>query len=148
MQINRVYPNTPSSVTRARRAVGKFAVRAGFGSQDVSDIVLAVGEACNNAAEHGIAPHGRFVISCVFDGSTLAVDVTDNGRGFDVPSSRWQHAFEHEMPRGRGMAIMRALMDDVLYKSGAGGTTVRLRKQPTLAGGNNDGTKQPAQRVG
>jgi anti-sigma regulatory factor (Ser/Thr protein kinase) len=143
-QFNRVYPNIPQSVIRARRAVGAFAARMGFSAADVSDIVLAVGEACNNAAEHGRTPNGRVAVTCSFDGRSLAVDVVDDGSGFDVPSARSSGASEHELPRGRGMAIMRALMDDVYYKSGKAGTIVRMEKRSASANGTHHAAERGA----
>jgi serine/threonine-protein kinase RsbW len=118
-------------VARARRAVGDFALRCGFLPPDVHDIILAVGEACNNAAEHGHVPGGSFSIDGIFDGAMLIVEVADTGAGF-TPTDGHIDVPHLDLPRGRGMQIMRLLMDGVVLRSSQSGTSVTLRKRLSM----------------
>lgn len=122
------YPSTFESVAEARRAVGQFAQVCGFGSADISDIVLAVGEACSNAAEHGHMENGFFAVQCTFEQGSLRTQIADRGSGFDLRKADRVMVSADAESRGRGIPIMRALMDAVTYDAGDNGTTVRLVK--------------------
>jgi anti-sigma regulatory factor (Ser/Thr protein kinase) len=121
------YPSAFRSVADARHAVADFAIDCGFDMADICDIALAVGEACNNAAEHGHSATGQIHLQCSFDGVDLAVVVADKGCGFDV--RRVGHVVDNGKDRGLGIFLMRTLMDGVEYDCSNGGTTVRLVKR-------------------
>ena len=125
------YPSAFRSVADARHAVADFALDCGFDLADICDIALAVGEACNNAAEHGHNESGQIQLQCTFDGVDLSVVVADSGAGFDprqVPGTIKRDM----MDRGMGIFLMRALMDRVEHDCTGDGTTVRLVKRRRL----------------
>jgi len=125
---NALYPSAFTSVAEARHAVADFAIDCGFDFADVCDIALAVGEACNNATEHGHVPSGHFSLGCTFDGIDLVIEVSDNGVGFDVQTLA--ETSSRRMPdRGMGIFLMRTLMDRVEHNCEGKGTTVRLLKR-------------------
>jgi serine/threonine-protein kinase RsbW len=129
-----LYPSAYESVAQARRAVGSFAHSCGYGTSDVSDIVLAVGEACSNAVEHGHVERGHFDVSCVFEDDLLSIEIRDDGRGFvDVRADKDDDPSEC-IGRGRGIRIMRALMDSVRYASAPSGTIAVLEKRMLVRG--------------
>jgi anti-sigma regulatory factor (Ser/Thr protein kinase) len=123
------FPSTPSAVSAARHAVRAFAVRRGLDPWQTSDLVLAAGEACNNAAEHGHVLGGQFTLRCIDDGHALAVEIVDQGGGFDLTGKGAQLDPEERGIRGLGIYLMRCLMDEVNYTIDASGTTVRLVKR-------------------
>ena len=126
------YPSAYRSVAQARHAVADFALDCGFDLADVGDIALAVGEACNNAVEHGHRESGAILINCTFDGVVLRVDISDQGRGFDAAHLA-EASGSSRGDRGLGIFLMKRLMDNVEYDSTATGTVVRLlarRKRP------------------
>jgi anti-sigma regulatory factor (Ser/Thr protein kinase) len=125
-----LFPSDFASVAEARQAVSAFAEACGFDKDGRADIVLAVGEACNNAAEHGHVDRGHFTVGCVFHNGTFRAEVRDRGCGFD-PAALAPYSAEQVVPlgRGRGIAIMRALMDRVTHSTTTGGTTVILEKR-------------------
>ena len=91
--------------------------------------MLAVGEACSNAVEHGHTAKGHVVVRCMFEGDRLTIEIGDRGRGFDE-----EHVLNSAIPteflgRGRGIPIMRTVMDSVRYEIGKTGTTVFLEKR-------------------
>jgi len=123
------YPSTFESVAVARRAVGLFARSRGFSPSDVSDIVLAVGEACSNAVEHGHVTKQYVAVRCDFEKDMLRVEIGDRGRGFDEKLVNSAAIPAEFLGRGRGIPIMRAVMDAVRYEITDAGTTVFLEKR-------------------
>lgn len=126
-----LFPSEYRSVSAARRAVARFAAECGFANDSVSDIALAVGEACNNAAEHGHVVHGFFTVECQFTAGTISIVVQDVGRGFDPSGKGEPMEPEQRGVRGLGIFIMRALMDSVTFSQTNQGTKVVLSKRST-----------------
>jgi anti-sigma regulatory factor (Ser/Thr protein kinase) len=92
--------------------------------QQAEDVVLAVGEACTNAVEHAYPPdrpdEADFRVQGRIVGRDLAVTVIDHGR--------WQVPDPGADPfRGRGLVLMRAVMDEVRLEHTEHGTTVSMR---------------------
>jgi len=115
----------PAGATTARRAVSTFARSCGFGAVDLADIECAAGEAVANAIEHGNRERDYFELHCEFDGTTLAIEVKDRGKGFsEVPAPRLDAA---PRLRGWGIFLMRSLVDRVTFFEGGSG--VRLEKK-------------------
>lgn len=95
-----------------------------------NDIVLAVGEALANAAEHGHRPRGTLSIMArrVSDSGyfeSLEIEVIDDGRGF-MPRPH-AAAPDASGSRGFGIHIMRSLMDSVEFYDG-GRSVVIIKK--------------------
>ncbi len=84
--------------------------------------MLAVAEACNNAILH--AGGSEFTVSVMVEGGRAMVTVADNGAGFEPPVRPTMPS--PQSMGNRGLALMRALVDDVDVASNAGGTTVVL----------------------
>jgi serine/threonine-protein kinase RsbW len=116
----------PDSVALARSAVAEFAVSCGFYRDVAEDIKLAVGEACNNAVEHG-GSGKDFHISCGYDANALVISIEDHGRGFEFKLPDPNR--EMLQSRGLGIFLMRKLMDSVAYRRKPGdGMLVTLEK--------------------
>ncbi len=122
------YPSSYAAVNQARRHVSSFAEQCGLRPSEISDITLAVGEACNNAAEHGHVAHGRFSVHCSFNGRSFVVQVQDSGGGFELAGKGERMEPDQRGMRGLGIFIMRSLMDDISYAITDHGTSVRLTK--------------------
>jgi GAF domain-containing protein/anti-sigma regulatory factor (Ser/Thr protein kinase) len=87
----------------------------------VGDVVLACDEACANSIEHGLRATAAesIEVSLELDGDDVVVTIADTGSWSDRPSG------DH---RGRGLDIMRALMDSVDITLSPG-TTVTMRRR-------------------
>lgn len=99
------------------------------------DIELALHESLTNAVVHGNheEPHKRVqvVCRCSVDGE-VSITVRDQGTGFDPHAVPDPTIAENKIaPRGRGIYMMRALMDEVLFKEG--GAVVHMRKKSNIA---------------
>lgn len=119
-------PCEAASVRVARRLVLAALESAGVDSEISFEIGLAMTEACANVVEHAKAPSGYTVGVCI-DGSVCRVDVIDSGVGFDLEQA--PHRAADTAESGRGLSIIRELMDHVRYhRVPAGGLWVRFDK--------------------
>jgi serine/threonine-protein kinase RsbW len=167
-----VFPHEALSVPVMRKVLGDTLRRLGADEEGVSDLLLAVTEACTNVLRHG-APGPRYEVVARIGQRGCMIQVLNDRRGLDsllVPAPRrpmWDavHAPSRfrrrsgggpprRAPRpggrrraarepltedqmiamlpesGRGLAIMRACVDDVTLSSGPGlGTVVSLEKR-------------------
>jgi serine phosphatase RsbU (regulator of sigma subunit)/anti-sigma regulatory factor (Ser/Thr protein kinase) len=115
-----------TALAGTRGALSAWLLGRGVREQVANDVVLAASEAVANAAEHGAGwdrdAAVRLQVRLVLDrgAGEVVVVVRDSGRWRPPVSS---------LERGRGLSIMRGLVDDVSVDSEAGGTTVVLRRQ-------------------
>lgn len=101
--------------------------RLGVTASCADDIRLALSEACTNVVNHSAADD-QYEVSVRVDQHLCEVRVVDSGRGFDVdqlasipPSAA--------SPGGRGVLLMRALVDSSDFRSEPeAGTIVHLVK--------------------
>jgi serine/threonine-protein kinase RsbW len=122
------------SVPVMRHVLGDTLCRLGVHEESVYDIVLAATEACTNVLRHaGRQAGGYAVVASLGDGGCL-VEVADEGSGEPVASPAV--AEPDQLPpvaqlaeSGRGLAVMRAFVDNVTLDSRPGhGTVVTMRK--------------------
>jgi anti-anti-sigma factor len=119
----------PAALPGIRRQLGTWLMGIGMGEQDRVGVMVAVGEACANAAEHayrGTEPGLIEVTAGVDVDGLLTVTVRDEGS--------WRPPDRDPGDRGRGLLIMRQLVDTVVLDEAERGTTVtlslRLRRAP------------------
>jgi len=119
------------SLSKQIRDHFEIAAQAGFSGLDLFDIEIAVGEAVTNAILYGSpSATSQIIINSHLSQSVFHVDIHDQGRGFDP---QHLHPEQHsDSLGGRGIRLMRALMDEVdLYYNGQG-MTARLSKKLAL----------------
>lgn len=118
-------PADASRLSEARRFAETAALEFGFDEIVKRQITLAINEAVANAMEHGSPGNGDEVeLRAVAEDGALAIYVTDRGRF--VPRTAHREAMPE---RGRGLAFMDLLMDEVEVSSGTRGTRIRLAKR-------------------
>ncbi len=118
----------PQNAAHARERVRELAMRAGLSGLDLADVEIAVGEAVTNAILYG-SPSATSLIVIVsgLGGGAFFVEVRDQGHGFDPAALHEED--NHDALGGRGIRLMRALMDQVdLHYNGAG-MIARLSKR-------------------
>jgi len=118
----------PRNAGQARERVRKLAVRAGLSGLDLADIEIAVGEAVTNAILYGspTAASRVMIVSGRADG-TFFVEVRDQGHGFDPAALHEKN--DNDALGGRGIRLMRALMDQVELHHNGAGMIARLSKR-------------------
>jgi serine/threonine-protein kinase RsbW len=114
------FPPMPHELTRLRKQLRTWLDSVGCDPDLIADIVLATSEAASNAIEHGAAETQRGVsIVGRVGGDVISIVIRDHGR-WRVPGP--------PLNRGRGLMIMRQLMDNVSVEPGDEGTVVRLER--------------------
>jgi anti-sigma regulatory factor (Ser/Thr protein kinase) len=108
----------PMAVPMVRRSLDRFASRLGLDDDHRFALLTAAGEAIANAVEH--AYHGSpGLVRLEAEASDAALIVTIEDEG------KWKPARRRE-ERGRGLPLMRALMDAVEIRTHQARTEVRL----------------------
>jgi serine/threonine-protein kinase RsbW len=104
----------------------------GFKDDRVNDLKTAVAEACINAIEHGNLLNEALSVGVVLStvDDTLEVKVIDDGKGLkSLPPKpdidRKIHG--EEDPRGMGMFLIQALVDEAEWVKGANGKSSYVR---------------------
>lgn len=93
------------------------------------DIRLALTEACANAIRHAVGS-SEYSVSLSIDVEGCEIEVVDLGPGFDFGADEDGDGEEpdHSTETGRGVLLMRALVDDLEFVRQDRGTAVTLRK--------------------
>lgn len=120
-------PRDELSVPVARRMLLTCMSTLGVVDDIVDDIGIALTEACTNVIEHATATD-EYEVSAGIDGDCCIIEVADRGSGFDA-SLRGLADAEHSDEGGRGIQLMRALVDRLSFVQHADdGSVVRLEK--------------------
>ncbi|MFC4062181.1 SpoIIE family protein phosphatase [Planomonospora corallina] len=115
------FPAESAQLAPVRTALRDWLSRCGLTPRMIQNVLVAAGEACANAIEHGHrhAPGHPIRLRAVATADELHLTVADTGR--------WKPPRPEANPhRGRGVALMRALMHQVTIEPGAAGTTVDM----------------------
>ncbi len=113
-------PARPGVVAGLRSALGRWLTEAGASEGDLFDITLSTSEAATNAVEHAYgARDATFTVRCKRDGRDVEITVVDDGRWRTVRARGG----------GRGLEIMRGLMDTVEIHRTDTGTAVTMTKR-------------------
>jgi serine/threonine-protein kinase RsbW len=127
------------SVPVMRQVLGDTLRRLGVDSESVYDILLAASEACTNVLTHGGHQVKSYEVVTSLGAVGCQVEVADEGvgvvPGLTGPAEPGGSGSEPETPvaqlpeSGRGLAVMRAFVDNVTLDSQPGrGTVVTMRK--------------------
>ena len=132
VELERTVPASPAAAERALEEVLQALSRGECACGDPDEIRIALREALNNALRHGsrLDPRQRIHVLCRWSPQQgLWLVVRDQGEGFDphqVPDPT--QAENLERFSGRGLHIIRQLMDKVEFR--AGGREIHLRRFP------------------
>jgi serine phosphatase RsbU (regulator of sigma subunit)/anti-sigma regulatory factor (Ser/Thr protein kinase) len=126
-----VVPNEPARIADVRSFVASFLAHLRAPVEDSQEMLLAVGEAVANACRHGRKAAGRSEIRvrCQLEGEDVTVTISDEGPGFDAASAERDELPDRFASGGRGLFLMRQLVDSVDFESSGEGTTVRLTRR-------------------
>lgn len=135
-------PQESETVALIRGVVTSSLRSFGVTEDCVDDIRLALSEACTNVLDH-VDGDDEYEVRLEVDGDACIISVKNTGDGFDAGELSGELP-DHTSSRGRGVAIMRAVMDHVELRSEPEtGTIVRLVKALSVdAGGPLDRLRQ------
>lgn len=107
-----------------------------FDGDQKDEIAISVLEACTNSIQHAHNHDPALLVEVTFHvlPDRLEVTVRDQGQGFDVELVEDAGAPENLLkPRGRGIFIMRSVMDEVRFDFSGPGTActlVKIKRSP------------------
>jgi serine/threonine-protein kinase RsbW len=124
------FPAKSDYLLLARLALTGLARSVPLDAEVLADLKLAVTEACGNAVRHAYdEDEGPVTVELVAAGDRLELVVEDEGAGVDAAAVP-DFLAEDRPEGGMGMAIMRAVVDELDIRNGAGGkgTVVHMTK--------------------
>jgi len=109
------YPARPERLQEIRRAVAETAGRMGCADSVVSDVVLAVDEACQNIIRHAYhGSDGDIVVQMGRESGRLVVRLIDFAPPVDV-AKICPRALDEVRPGGLGTHFIRSIMDEIAF---------------------------------
>jgi len=120
-------PRDSSTLSVIRHIAASALEELGVETETIEDVTLALTEAAANVVKHSGADD-KYEVHVEIEDFVCSIRVVDAGRGFDSASLGMGMADPSE-ERGRGLALMAALVDSVRFESRPeAGTIVHLVK--------------------
>ncbi len=128
-------PTDARLISQTRRMFSGYLAEMGVDAEDVSDVALALAEACTNVARHAFPDPGHcFHLSAELRPEEVILVIEDEGVG--LPPDAGAAMPDPTATSGRGLQIIRQLMTSVDVESGdqRPGTRLEMRKSLRTAG--------------
>jgi serine/threonine-protein kinase RsbW len=129
--------STMESVSEIEALAEKLATQAGLDEDETFRVTMAVREAAVNAVLHGneYDPHKQISAILENNGKSLIFTICDEGKGLD-PETLPDPTEPENLLRGtgRGIFLIRSLMDEVHFRQLHPGTEVTLVKHLAAPG--------------
>jgi serine/threonine-protein kinase RsbW len=123
--------STIESLDKAQSLIIQFAEQADYGKQACEQIGLAVRESVANAVLHGnqFNVKKKVLLIAEIRHPGLVISVRDEGKGFDLTSMPDPLDTANLLREsGRGLSLIRGLMDDVKIQCTPGGMELTMTK--------------------
>jgi serine/threonine-protein kinase RsbW len=126
-------PARAEYITLCRLALTGIARVRDLSEELLADLKLALTEATSNSVRHAYADGGDGVVEISYEllADKLVIEVTDEGAGFDPVEAEGPP--EDLSEGGLGIAIIRAIADEVEIRQRPGGKGLQLRFEKALA---------------
>jgi serine/threonine-protein kinase RsbW len=118
-------PRDAVSVPLARRVASQLLLSVGFLGDDVADVGVALTEACSNVLRHSEVGT-EYEVRLQIEQDRVVIAVQDMGSG---PPRGPVDVAEEDAESGRGIPLMRALVDDLSFHIADGGSVVRMERR-------------------
>jgi anti-sigma regulatory factor (Ser/Thr protein kinase) len=131
----RTFDAEPTSAHGARQFVAELLEQHGASTESVADCVLVASELVSNVLEHSDGTPFEIALDTT-DPQWWAVEVTSAAMNLSrslLDPDTWTVAAAEQVS-GRGLGIVRRLMDDVITDVTDGRLTVRCRRRRTPEG--------------
>ena len=129
IELKRSLPSEVAAISPFVDKLMRLIRKCGCAAEGESDVEIALREALANAIIHGNHenPRKRVYVRFRCEPDEVSLAVKDEGRGFDINKMANPTAPENiGSVHGRGIYLMRALMDEVRFEEG--GVVVHMRK--------------------
>ena len=142
VELHQAFPSSVAAISpfadQLMRFIKRFTLSFGAAKETEDEVEIAINEALTNAVTHGNQenPEKQVHVACrcSMDGELL-ITVRDEGEGFDsraVPDPT--EAQKLLLTHGRGLYIMRTLMDEVSFEENGTVVLIRKRMKPRIPG--------------
>lgn len=124
-------PTEARLISQTRRAFTGYLEEMGVDGDDVSDVALALAEACTNVLRHACTRGDSFRLSAELGPDEVVLVVEDDGIGLPPSADRAPSTGpEATATSGRGLFLIRALMTSVVLETTPArqGTKLQMRK--------------------
>jgi serine/threonine-protein kinase RsbW len=125
-----VLSSNPKQVGKVEGFLEKVSKRAKLDEAQFNKLLVAATEAVNNGIIHGNKrdPNKKVTLTCDLDHAVLIIRVQDEGPGVDPQTLPDPLAEENLMrENGRGVFLMRSLMDNVEFEKVPEGSAVIMK---------------------
>ena len=130
-------PREALSIPVARNILGATMLDLGIAKHCVEDVEIVVTEACTNVLRHAEPDSADYEVEVSLTNARADIKIKDRGPGFDQTSLNQSRALDPTEEGGRGILLMRALVDRIEFRNDpASGTIVHLTKNLVLADGS------------
>jgi serine/threonine-protein kinase RsbW len=128
-------PHDEASVPVVRHLISSTLNRLGVDESCISDVQIAVTEACSNVLKHADGQRDDYEVRVGVFPDSCEIHVTDLGVGL-APGVLERMPAGVEDESGRGVQLMRALVDQLQFVAGpSAGLSVRFLKRLSLRDG-------------
>ena len=125
------FVSDPRWLRPVRLLVQEFAEQAGFPAEMRQEVELAIGEALANVMRHSYGGNTERPIElrCALRDGTLEVEIRDDGEPFDA-ENLCSRPPDELRAGGRGVFLIREVMDQVEYLRDDNRNLLRMTKRP------------------
>ncbi|MEW6128918.1 MAG: ATP-binding protein [Acidobacteriota bacterium] len=128
-EVELIIPFDDEAELIAARTVEQIARSAEFDKESINQIKTALIEACINAAEHSNSPDRKIYLRFILEEDRLMISVANKGKSFGgILETSGMVSDATVGTRGRGLKIIRALMDEVKFERADDGTNLIMAK--------------------
>jgi serine/threonine-protein kinase RsbW len=127
-----VIPSKSNQIQKVEQYAEKLAHKIGFAEDEIDGLAIAITEVTANAIYHGNKsdPNKKVYVRFTTLNDSMTITVRDEGKGFDPKKIADPSKPENLLKdSGRGIYIIRALMDEVSFNFSKGGTEITLVKK-------------------
>ncbi len=117
-------PRDARYVPVLRAATSSVLRELGAPREDAEDVELVISEACGNVVRHATGSEA-YSVGVAVDAHGCDIEVVDVGPGFDVEAS----CPDSDSETGRGLYLMRTLVDRLEFLADDEGTRIVLQKR-------------------
>jgi serine/threonine-protein kinase RsbW len=128
MSVRLHLPREVDSVPAVRRLLRCALTILHVDRQSGTDLEIALTEACANVVKHATGAD-QFEVRLDVAGDRCAIDVLDNGTGFDPAAADGDTSPSSESERGRGLFLIKSLSDNVrMHSAPRSGSLIHFEK--------------------
>jgi anti-sigma regulatory factor (Ser/Thr protein kinase) len=123
-----VFAGDAATITDGRDTIMQFLAGHDISDEEEIDLLVALQEGLSNAVFHGCGDDRNKKIECTVavDTSEIKIVIRDPGAGFNTTSGDSAEDGTNLTQHGRGIMLMRSLMDEITYRQG--GSELHMKK--------------------